>query len=169
MRSCADRCQGASEQVPSVGEAREGRPVRQALAVLDGPRAGGLSDDDDREERPEAHYKVQVSLGQDDIDSPLATLSAGDLVGEMSLMTGEPRKATCRAATDVLCYELDHATLQSVLTTRPAIADQMSALLAARQGDLERKGGELSAQSAARGTDSRGALVEKIRRFFNLS
>jgi small-conductance mechanosensitive channel/CRP-like cAMP-binding protein len=116
-----------------------------------------------------ADGKVQVSLGQDDIDSPLATLSAGDLVGEMSLMTGEPRKATCRAATDVLCYELDHATLQSVLTTRPAIADQMSALLAARQGDLERKGGELSAQSAARGTDSRGALVEKIRRFFNLS
>jgi CRP-like cAMP-binding protein len=102
-----------------------------------------LSDDDDREERPEAHYKVQVSLGQDDIDSPLATLSAGELVGEMSLMTGEPRKANCRAVTDVLCYEFDHATLQGVLTTRPAIADQMSALLAARQGDLERTGGRV--------------------------
>jgi len=116
-----------------------------------------------------ADGKVQVSLGQDDIDSPLATLSAGDLVGEMSLMTGEPRKANCRAVTDVLCYELDHATLQSVLTTRPVIADQMSALLAARQSDLERRGGEISAQSAARGADNRGALVEKIRRFFNLS
>jgi small-conductance mechanosensitive channel len=115
-----------------------------------------------------ADGRVQVSLGQDDINSHLASLSAGDIVGEMSLMTGEPRNATCLAATDVLCYELGHATLQSVLTMRPVIADQMSALLAARQGDLERKGGEMSVQAAARTTDSRRDLVEKIRRLFNL-
>jgi CRP-like cAMP-binding protein len=86
----------------------------------------------------------------------------------MSLMTGEPRTATCMAATDVLCFELDRATLQSVLTLRPAIADQMSALLAARQEHLERKGDELSARAATRVTDSRRDLVEKIRRLFNL-
>jgi cAMP-binding proteins - catabolite gene activator and regulatory subunit of cAMP-dependent protein kinases len=103
------------------------------------------------------------------INSTLASLSAGDFIGEMSLMTGEPRAATCLAATDVLSYELDHATLQSVLTTRPAIADQMSALLAARQVDLARKGGEISAQAAARTTEHRRALGEKIRRLFNLS
>jgi len=115
-----------------------------------------------------AEGRVQVSLGQDNIYSSLASLAAGDILGEMSLMTGEPRTATCLAASDVLCYELDHATLQSVLTTRPAIADQMSALLAARQQHLERKGDELSARAAARPTDSRRDLVEKIRRLFNL-
>jgi hypothetical protein len=44
----------------------------------------------------------------------------------------------------------------------------MSALLAARQQHLERKGDELSARAAARPTDSRRDLVEKIRRLFNL-
>jgi len=116
-----------------------------------------------------ADGRVQVSLGQDDIHSTLASLSVGDFVGEMSLMTGEPRAATCLASTDVLCYELDHVTLQRVLTTRPAIADQMSALLAARQEGLARKGGEISAQAAARTGDHRRALGEKIRRLFNLS
>jgi CRP-like cAMP-binding protein len=116
-----------------------------------------------------ADGRVQVSLGQDNINSTLASLDAGDFVGEMSLMTGEPRAATCTAAVDVLCYELDHATLQRLLTTRPAIADQMSSLLAARQEGLLRKGGEMSAQAAARTNDRRRALGEKIRRLFNLS
>ncbi|HEX7505639.1 MAG TPA: mechanosensitive ion channel family protein [Polyangia bacterium] len=115
-----------------------------------------------------ADGRVHVTLGQGNINSTLASLSAGDFVGEMSLMTGEPRTATCLAATDVLSYELDHATLQGVLTTRPAIADQMSALLAARQEGLLRKGGEISAQAAAHTTQHRHALGEKIRRLFNL-
>ena len=116
-----------------------------------------------------ADGRVSVTLGQDNINSTLASLAAGDFVGEMSLMTGEPRAATCLATTDVLGYELDHATLQRVLTTRPAIADQMSALLARRQAGLLRKGGELSAQAAARTTEHHRALGEKIRRLFNLS
>jgi CRP-like cAMP-binding protein len=115
-----------------------------------------------------ADGRVHVTLGQGNINSTLASLSAGDFIGEMSLMTGEPRTATCLAATDVLSYELDHATLQRVLTTRPAIADQMSALLAARQEGLLRKGGEISAQAASRTTEHRHALGEKIRRLFNL-
>jgi small-conductance mechanosensitive channel/CRP-like cAMP-binding protein len=116
-----------------------------------------------------AEGRVHVTLGQDNISTTLASLAAGDFVGEMSLMTGEPRAATCLAATDVLCYELDHATLQKVLTTRPAIADQMSALLAARQEGLARKGGEISAKAASRTPEHHRALGEKIRRLFNLS
>jgi CRP-like cAMP-binding protein len=116
-----------------------------------------------------AEGRVSVTLGQDNINSTLASLSAGDFVGEMSLMTGEPRAATCLAATDVLSYELDHATLQRVLTTRPVIADQLSALLARRQEGLARKGGEISAQAAARSMDHHRALGDKIRRLFNLS
>jgi small-conductance mechanosensitive channel/CRP-like cAMP-binding protein len=115
-----------------------------------------------------ASGRVQVVLGKQDHNTQLASLSAGDILGEMSLMTGEPRNATCLAATDVLCYELDHATLQGVLTTRPAIADQMSALLAARQEHLDRKGGEMSARASARNLDPRRDLLEKIRRLFNL-
>jgi small-conductance mechanosensitive channel/CRP-like cAMP-binding protein len=142
---------GLHEKRFAAGEAilRQGQPGDSMFVIADG--------------------RVQVTLGQDNINSTLASLSAGDFVGEMSLMTGEPRAATCLAATDVLSYELDHATLQRVLTTRPAIADQMSALLAARQEGLARKGGEMSAQAAARTNEHRRALGEKIRRLFNLS
>jgi CRP-like cAMP-binding protein len=111
---------------------------------------------------------VQVSLGQGNINTTLASLTAGDFVGEISLMTGEPRTATCLASTDVLAYELGHATLQELLTSRPALADQMSILLAARQEGLVRKGGEISAMAAARATEHRRDLREKLRRFFNL-
>jgi small-conductance mechanosensitive channel/CRP-like cAMP-binding protein len=115
-----------------------------------------------------AEGKVQVFLGHDNVSTLLASLSAGDVVGEMSLMTGEPRTASCLATTDVLCYELDHATLQRLFTTRTAIAEQMSALLAERQVHLARKGGEMSAMASARATEHRRDLIEKIRRFFEL-
>jgi CRP-like cAMP-binding protein len=113
--------------------------------------------------------KVQVLLMQAELHKTVASLSAGDFLGEMSLMTGEPRTATCRAATDVRCYELGHATFHQLLTLRPAIADQMSAVLASRQETLLHKSGELSAQSSANSIDSRRALMVKVRRFFNLS
>jgi hypothetical protein len=45
----------------------------------------------------------------------------------------------------------------------------MSALLARRQEGLARKGGEISAQAAARTNEHHRALGEKIRRLFNLS
>jgi small-conductance mechanosensitive channel/CRP-like cAMP-binding protein len=141
---------GLAEKRFAAGEAilRQGQPGDSMFIIAEG--------------------SVRVSLGQDDINTTLASLAAGDFVGEMSLMTGEPRSASCLAATDVLAYELGHATLQSLLTARPAIADQMSVLLAARQEGLARKGGEISALAASRAPEHRRDLREKFRRFFNL-
>ena len=48
-----------------------------------------------------AEGRVQVSLGQDNIYSSLASLAAGDILGEMSLMTGEPRTLLSCAAVSV--------------------------------------------------------------------
>lgn len=83
-------------------------------------------------------------------------------------MTGELRSASCLAATDVLAYELGHGAVQDLLTARPAIADQLAVLLAARQEGLARKGGEISALAASRSSQRGHDLREKLRRFFNL-
>jgi len=141
---------GLTEKRFAAGEAilRQGQPGDSMFIIAEG--------------------RVHVSLGQADINTTLASLGAGDFVGEISLLTGEPRSATCLAATDVLAYELGHATLQGLLVARPAIADQMSALQAARQEGLARKGGEISALAANRATEHRRDLREKLRHFFDL-
>ena len=115
-----------------------------------------------------ARGEVDVSLTQAGMNKVIARLGPGDFVGEMSLMTGEPRAATCLAATDVMSFELDHATFQQLLTTRPALADQMSSLLATRQSHIEKKGDEMSAQAAAHTAEHEGHLLQRIRNFFEL-
>jgi small-conductance mechanosensitive channel/CRP-like cAMP-binding protein len=110
---------------------------------------------------------VLVSLGQGGINQSVTTLKSGDFFGEMSLVTGEPRSATCAARTDVLCYVIDHAAFKTVLSERPRVAEQLSAILTTRQAALEKKGGELSAR-AAQANEQRSRLLAKIRSFFDL-
>jgi small-conductance mechanosensitive channel/CRP-like cAMP-binding protein len=110
---------------------------------------------------------VLVSLGAGGINQSVTTLKSGDFFGEMSLVTGEPRAATCAARTDVLCYVIDHDAFRTLLQSSPQVAEQLSALLATRQATLEKKGGELSAR-AAQSADHRSRLLAKIRGFFDL-
>lgn len=115
-----------------------------------------------------AQGEVLVSLGQDGMNQSVTTLRAGDFFGEMSLMTGEPRSATCTARTDTVCYVVDREAFHHLLTMRPQIAEHMSTVLASRHAALDRKGGELSAR-AAQATEQKTRLLERIRRFFDLS
>jgi CRP-like cAMP-binding protein len=94
-------------------------------------------------------------------------LKAGDFFGEMSLVTGEPRSATCTARIDVLCYVIDHGAFKTLLAESPKVAEQLSAVLTSRQATLEKKGGELSAR-AAQAIDHRSKLLARIRSFFDL-
>jgi CRP-like cAMP-binding protein len=110
---------------------------------------------------------VAVSLRRAEIDQEVAVLGPGDFFGEMSLMTGEPRAATCIAQTDTTCYVIDRAGFQRIITSRPRLADEMSARLAERQAALLRKGDELSAL-AARLPDAGKHLLARIRSFFDL-
>lgn len=110
---------------------------------------------------------VLVSLGQGGINQSVTTLKAGDFFGEMSLVTGEPRSATCAARTDVLCYVVDHDAFKHLLAERPQVAELLSSVLTSRQAALEKKGGELSAR-AAQANEQRSRLLAKIRSFFDL-
>jgi CRP-like cAMP-binding protein len=114
-----------------------------------------------------AEGDVIVSLGQGGINQSVTTLGPGQFFGEMSLLTGEPRSATCSARTDVVAQVIDHATFRKLLAERPQVAEHLSTLLATRQAALDKKGGELTARAAA-AAEHRSRLLARIKNFFDL-
>lgn len=71
--------------------------------------------------------------GPDDLPTLVGQLGAGQFFGEMSLLTGAARSATVRARLDSLLYEITRDDLLPLLRRRPALAQQISDVLAARQ------------------------------------
>jgi small-conductance mechanosensitive channel/CRP-like cAMP-binding protein len=112
--------------------------------------------------------EVAVTLTVDTQVREVARLAAGGFVGEMSLLTGEPRQATCRAVGDVACWVLGHQALQRVLRADPKAAEHMSTVIAGRQQALAGERATLIADRPDEPTaDQR--LLKRIRDFFNLN
>lgn len=99
----------------------------------------------------------------------VARLRAGDFMGEMALLTGEPRSATVVAVEDVECYRLDADGFRGVLARRPEIAESVARRLAERRGGLESARGALDVRRRedALRADSHD-LLARIRSFFAL-
>ncbi len=87
----------------------------------------------------------------------VALLGAGDIVGEMSLMTGQRRTATVTAESDVQAIEIGKVALEDVLTRAPELIDRFGAVLAGRQMERDR----VAASEAAA-----ESIVAQIRSFF---
>ena len=109
-----------------------------------------------------------MRLAADGLEKEVATLSEGEFFGEMSLMTGEPRRATVVAKNDAECYVIDRAVFQRILRENSQLADEIGKLLSEREmkNKIEREG--LSAEAARANTDHQ-ALLTRIRSFFGLS
>src|SRR4029078_9913924 len=76
------------------------------------------------------HVVVQIGLGNG--PKTVATLTAGNFFGEMSLMTGESRSATVVARTDVECYIVDKEAFQEIVHEKPELAGTISDIRAKR-------------------------------------
>ena len=123
-----------------------------------------------------AHWLYIILAGEADVvrrdaegeEHALARLKPGDFFGEMGLLTGEPRTASVHAVTDVECYRLDKTGLAEIMADRPAIAEELSAVLAARsqQNEAAAANGDPRRKVAPAGLG--GAIVGRIRSFFNL-
>lgn len=120
-----------------------------------------------------AHWMYLLVSGEADVWSEhaggrthVALLKAGGVFGEMGLMTGEPRRATVTARTDVECLRLDKAALEAVLRARPDLAGELSNIIARRMGELDMV---REAASAGRSTaPAQDAIRARIRSFFGL-
>ncbi|WP_052360038.1 mechanosensitive ion channel family protein [Solidesulfovibrio alcoholivorans] len=72
--------------------------------------------------------QVAVVIGAKEV----ARLSAGQIFGEMALLTGEPRQADIRAVEQTRCLEVDREGFRMVLARHPEIIDRVRAIFTAR-------------------------------------
>lgn len=70
-------------------------------------------------------------------DLKVATLGAGDFVGEMSALTGQPRSATVRAASDLRCVKVGKEDFALVFEADPTAMEKISALVSRRNAERE--------------------------------
>jgi CRP-like cAMP-binding protein len=80
----------------------------------------------------EGAARVSV-LGQNNDPREVAVLATGDVVGEMSLMTGAPRNATVTALTRVRVLEITKGPVGDLLEKSPELLQRFSHVLAKRE------------------------------------
>jgi CRP-like cAMP-binding protein len=72
----------------------------------------------------------------------VSVLSSGHLLGEMSMLDGAPRSATCTAQTDVEVAMLTRAALERLISEHPMIGARFVLAIAKRLSDRIRLGNQ---------------------------
>lgn len=92
----------------------------------------------------------------------MAISATGDVVGEMSLMTGAPRTATVTALTRVRAVEITKQAIEDLLKSTPELLQRFSRVLAQRQ--LENQ--SIAARKLDKGAVE-GDILAMMRNFFS--
>ncbi len=69
-----------------------------------------------------SHGELAVTKEVDGTERELVRLPAGTFVGELSMLNGEPRSATVKAATDCVLQVYDRTSFEALLRNNPSVA-----------------------------------------------
>jgi small-conductance mechanosensitive channel len=101
---------------------------------------------------------------------PVATLEKGSVVGEMSLLSGNPRQASVFASSDLVLVRISKDALGHLLSRHPAILQSFAHYAAERSSQIGVALDRASPiDSPAQTKPDENALRERLRRFFGLS
>ena len=117
----------------------------------------------------EGLLEVFVPSGTGDSEIMVGRIEPGEFFGEMSLLTGEPRSATVRAATDVVAFEVRKADLEPLLRARHALASEIIAKVAERKVRSQARTDAFAAGSKeveAGASTLAAQLLGEVRRLF---
>jgi CRP-like cAMP-binding protein len=109
---------------------------------------------------------VEVRIARNAQSTVVARLHGGDCIGEMSLLTGDPRNATVVALTEVEAMEIEKEAFGDHVREHPEVLAQLSELLARRQLANEQQLAQ--GEVAARVEQTRVTLLKRFRGFFQL-
>ncbi len=114
--------------------------------------------------------EVEVRKSFGGVSRTLARLMEGQFFGEMALLTGAKRAATVTAATDVDVFTIDKDGFQHVIASNPAIAVDISTMLAERREALSHAEEDITARFDREPTKSelKQHLLDRIRSYFGL-
>ena len=110
--------------------------------------------------------RVEIRIPRDGQRLRVAEITVGEVIGEMSLLTGELRSADARAMSEVELVEVRKADMKEILDANEglthALADEISQRLEQRADALS------DSDEEAEGPSGRTSLLHRIRRFFDL-
>jgi small-conductance mechanosensitive channel/CRP-like cAMP-binding protein len=94
----------------------------------------------------------------------VATIEAGGYVGEMSMLTGEPRSATVSARGDCRVFEISAEMFREIAASNPSVLEQVGAAAMSRRTELH-----AVRDAAARPTpETSRSLLLRMKRFLRL-
>ncbi len=115
-----------------------------------------------------AEGALDVTVARDGAASGLDRMVPGDVFGEMSLLTGQPRSATVTAVTDAVVFEVAREDLDPVLQRRPELAEALAGIMAARRAQNARHDAERLDAATACAAEPEEDLLARLRAFFRL-
>lgn len=110
---------------------------------------------------------LTVSMRSDDNEIHLGQLNPGDIFGEMSLLTGEPRSATITCQTDCTVLVISRSVMQELMQTYGASMQVISSNLA--QHEIEREAAIKNTNSQEKEEEQaklQTVILEKMKRLF---
>jgi len=108
----------------------------------------------------EGAARVSIAMPDGEVRE-VAVLAVGDIVGEISLMTGAPRTASVKSLTAMRVLEVTKEAIEPLLSGQPSLLERFSDVLATRQSGLS----EIASSSGQKQALQRDILAQ-MRRFF---
>ena len=110
--------------------------------------------------------RVEIRVVREGRRVRVGEVGTGEVIGEMSLLTGEPRSADVRAVGEVELVEVRRAEMKDLLAQNAALAEAFAAEASLR---LAQRADALAEDEAApEGPMTSATLLQRIRRFFEL-
>ena len=96
----------------------------------------------------------------DGVDRLIGIKKRGDIMGEISMLTGAPRSATVRAVDGAVVFEIGKKQYEPIIKARPAIVDELTVVMERHLRSIRdhREAYDIEKESTAMG--------RRIRRFF---
>ncbi len=111
---------------------------------------------------------LDVTHARGGTEVTLDRMVPGDVFGEMSLLTGQPRSATVTAAaTEAVVFEIDKVHLDAMLQRRPELAEGLANIMAGREAH-NASGDRNPERPGEPGPPGQEDLLGRLRAFFGL-